>query len=121
MNGVIDFISTICPITGNDLVDTILFALITFVAFCAAWKTAGFLSNDSEIMSFIHWIIRIIVFIALLATILGIINLIHWIGSWPWWVYVIIGISIAHVLSLIVVVYAIRKKKKKKNLANHEE
>ena len=112
MNGIIDFIATICPITGNDLVDAILFAIITAAAFAVAWKLTSFISRDSETMSFVHWLIRIATFLILLSIALGIINLIRWVGSWPRWVYLVIGIVFAHVLAAVIVISIIRKNKK---------
>lgn len=114
MNGFIDFVSTICPITGNDLIDAILFAIITSIAFAIAWKLTGFISSDSDTMRSIHWIIRVLVFLFLLAVALSVINFIHWIGSWPWWVYLIIGVALIHVLVGIILTVMVKSKKKKK-------
>ena len=67
MKAVLDFISNICPITGDSLVDTILFAIIAAIAFFVAWKLTGAVADftgsyDSGGMSALHWIIRFVAF-----------------------------------------------------------
>ena len=96
---IIDIISTICPITGNGMIDTLLFAIIAGISFKVAWSLTGAFAgstgyHDSDGMSLLHWIIRILVFIGLLSVILGIVHLIRWLLSWPWWGYLIFGLSV---------------------------
>ena len=119
MDKIINLISTICPITGNALIDTILFAIITTISFSAAWfLTGGFADAtgiyDSDCMSAIHWIIRIAFFLFLLSLAIGVINLIHWFNSWPWWGYVIFVISLAHIIAGISVIIILMRKKARK-------
>lgn len=59
MKSALDFISNICPITGDSLVDTILFAIIAAIAFIVVWKLTGAAaefsdSYDSGWMSVLH-------------------------------------------------------------------
>ena len=117
MKAILDFISNICPITGNSLIDTILFAIITAIAFLVAWKLTGAAADfsgsyDSDGMSALHWIIRFVVFFLLLGIVLGIVNFIHWVGSWPWWGYLILGLSVAGAIAGVVLIIVFRKKKK---------
>ena len=79
MNKILDFISSICPITGDSLIDTIIFTAITAIAFCGAWKLTGLITDflgsyDSNSMSALHWIIRFIIFIVLLFLIIGLVK-----------------------------------------------
>lgn len=124
MKAILDFISNICPITGNSLIDTILFAIITAIAFSVAWKLTGAAADftgsyDSGGMSALHWIIRFIVFFLLLGIVLAIINFIHWVGSWPWWGYLILGLSIAGGITGVVLIIVFRKKNK--HIENSDE
>ena len=117
MKAILDFISNICPITGNSLIDTILFAIITAIAFLVAWKLTGAAADfsgsyDSDGMSALHWIIRFVVFFLLLGIVLGIVNFIHWVGSWPWWGYLILGLSVAGAIAGVILIIVFRKKKK---------
>ena len=122
MNNVFEFISNVCPITDNDLVDTILFSVITLIAFKVAWSLVGAIADgtdfhDSSCMSFLHWIIRLIVFAGLLAAFIGLVHLIRWITSWPWWVYLIV--AIVFILIIIGIILLVHFSKKSKN--NKEE
>ena len=117
MKAILDFISNICPLTGDGIIDTILFAIITAIAFSVAWKLTGAAADfsgsyDSDGMSALHWIIRFVVFFLLLGIVLGIVNFIHWVGSWPWWGYLILGFSVAGAIAGVVLIIVFRKKKK---------
>lgn len=117
IKGLIDFISTICPITGNDLIDTVLFALICAASLFVAFKLTGLFADetgqhDSSIMSCMHWIIRIVVFVNLLLLVIGIVNLIHFVTSWPWWGYLIFGLVVAHVITGVILIVFSKEKKK---------
>lgn len=116
MNNIIDFISTICPITGNSIVDTILFFAIGSIAFASAWAVtkiaASGVDYDSDSMSGIHWFVRIVVFLGLLGLVLGIVHLVRWFLSFKWWVYLIVGCSLLLiVVGLVFLHIAIKKKK----------
>lgn len=120
MKAVLDFISNICPITGDSLIDTILFAIIAAVAFAVARKLTGATADftgsyDSSGMSALHWIIRFIVFFLLLGIVLGIVNFIRWVGSWPWWGYLVLGLSVGGAIAGVILITIFRKKKKIKS------
>ena len=122
MQGLMDFISTICPITGNSIADTIIFGVISAIAFAVAWPITGAIANclgdhNSEDMSKIHWLIRFVVFVALLAVVLGIVQAIHWFLSWPWWGYLILFLSISVIIGAIIVIKRLIKKKRIKKEA----
>ena len=125
MNSIIDIISTICPITGNGVIDTILFATITFIAFKVAWTLTGAFADslgnhDSGTMSLLHWIIRILVFVGLLSVILGIVHFIRWLLSWPWWGYLIFGVSFL-MIAVGIFAFIFLKKRKKNNGSNKKK
>ncbi len=126
MKSVLDFISNICPITGDSLVDTILFAIIAAIAFFVAWKLTGAAADftgsyDSDGMSALHWLIRALVFFLLLGIVLGIVNFIHWVGSWPWWGYLILGIGVVGAIAGIVLIVVFRKRKHPKGKEEDDE
>ena len=125
MKAVLDFISNICPITGDSLVDTILFAIIAAIAFFVAWKLTGAAADfsgsyDSGGMSALHWLIRFFVFFLLLGIVLGTVNFIRWVGSWPWWGYLILGLGVASAITGIVLIVVFRKKKHSKEKEDEE-
>lgn len=120
MKSVLDFISNICPITGDSLVDTILFAIIAAGAFFVAWMLTGAAADffglyNSGWMSALHWIVRLSVFFLLLGIVLGTVNVIRWVGSWPWWGYLILGLGVASVIAGIILIVAFRKKRHSKD------
>ena len=126
MKAILDFISNICPITGDSLIDTILFAIIAAIALYAAWKLTGAAADfsgsyDSGGMSALHWLIRFFVFFLLLGIVLGIVNFIRWVGSWPWWGYLILGLGVASAIAGIVLIVAFRKKRHSKDKENDDE
>ena len=117
-----DFISSICPITGNSLADTIIFGVISAIAFVVAWFLTGAIADsldnhNSKDMSDIHWAIRIVVFVALLAVVLGIVQAIHWFLSWPWWGYLTLFLSISGIVGVIIVIKRLINKKRIKKEA----
>lgn len=116
MKSIIDFISTVCPITGNGLVDTILFAAIGAISFAVAWfvtrVAASGVDYDSDSMSGIHWFVRIVVFVGLFGLVIGIVHLVRWFLSFEWWAYLIIGCSLLFIAGGIVFLRLMIKKKK---------
>jgi len=107
---IIDFISEYVPISGNSTIDSILFAIISFVSLSIAFSLVGDLFDflgfyDADIMSGAHWFIRVFVFCAL--TYLGVesAKFIRWLFSFQWWVYVIAGIV---AVALIILIYYIK-------------
>lgn len=117
MSGFLDFISNLIPITGNSLIDTILFFAIGAVAFFVAWGLTSLVAPvtgyDSEGMSGFHWIIRVIVFVGLMLLCIGIAQLVKWFFSLEWWVYLIIGLSLLHIIAGIIVLRVAHNKKRK--------
>ena len=69
---------------------------------------------DSGLMSDVHWIIRIIVFIGLSLLCIGIAKLVNFLLSIPWWVYVIVVVLIVGIIILIIVLRHKKSKKKSK-------
>lgn len=121
MKQIIDFISNIVPITDNSVADTILFFAIGAIAFAVAWWITGAIASgvdyDSESMSGIHWIVRIVIFLGLLGLCIGIVHLIRWFLSFEWWVYMILGISAALITGgIIFLKFYIKKKKPKASI-----
>jgi hypothetical protein len=116
MKAILDFISNICPITGDGLVDTILFTIITAIAFFVAWNLTRAVADfsgsyDSGGMSALHWLVRALVFFLLLGIVIGIVNFIRWVGSWPLWGYLILGLGVTGAITGIVLIVVFRKKK----------
>lgn len=120
MKQIIDFVSNIVPITGNSVADTILFFVIGVIAFAVAWWITGAIASgvdyDSESMSGIHWIVRIVIFLGLLGLCIGIVHLIKWFLSFEWWIYTILGISAALITGGIMYLKFYIKKKKPKSV-----
>ena len=113
MGGFLDFIGNIVPITGDSFIDTILFFIIDGIAFSAAWAAGKLAEGDSEAMSCAHWLVRIVVFLGLLMLAIGIVWLVKLILSIPWWVWIIIGISLIHLIVGAILIHKNLKKKKK--------
>ena len=65
MGAILNFLSNFISITGKMIVDTFIVAIIGFAAFCISWDTAGEYGNSSGERKFIHWLVRIPVFIIL--------------------------------------------------------
>lgn len=117
MKGIIDLIEQICPISGNSTVDSILFVIIGIIAFSIAFGLVGIIFDakgryDSDIMSDVHWVIRLIAFVTLYAMFVGIAKLINWLFSYQWWVYLIVFIFI---IGLFVLIHLLKHKKAQKN------
>ena len=116
MKGLIDFLSNLIPITGNDIVDTIIFFVIAFIAFAIAWWITGLVAEDvdynSSAMSGIHWLVRVAVWMGLVLFAIGIVHLVKWFLSFEWWVYLIIGISLFLIIGSIIFLKIFTKKRK---------
>ena len=119
MSGFLDFVSNIVPITGNSVVDSVLFALIGLASFAVAWYITGLLASlvgfNPNGMSLIHWIVRISVWLGLLFIISLIVSFIRWLFSFEWWVYLIILFSLLLLSGgIIALCIALKKKSAKK-------
>lgn len=125
MGQFLDFISNIVPITGNSTADTILFFIISAVAFGVAWFITGAIARgldyDSDAMSLVHWIVRFLIFFGLLGLFIGVVHFIKWFLSFEWWIYLIIGVSVILIISGIAVLKIVSKNKKKGKVVYEKE
>jgi len=107
----IELISNIVDITGNALVDTIIFAVIGFVSGSIAFGLVGLVSNatrnyNSKSMSELHWGIRVILFVLITYVLVLIAKAIKWMITPPR-LYFLIGIV---AIIIICILYKIFKK-----------
>ena len=120
---IIDFIGELVSISGNSTVDSIIFAIIGVISFMIAFGIVGLIFDaigiyDSDLMSDAHWLIRVLVFAGLTWVGVKVAQLIKWLFSFQWWVYLIVLIVI---ITIIFAVYYIKhliakKKAHKKKL-----
>lgn len=101
----LDFLSNILVITGNNILDNILFLVIGVLSFSIAFGLVGEIFDsigiyDSDLMSDTHWLIRLIVFVVLYFVFRFIAKLIIWLFSFKWWVYLIALIVIIVIIAL---------------------
>jgi amino acid permease len=126
-SAIIELISSIVNISGNPIVDTILFAVIGVISFSIAFGIVGAIFDtiglyDSEIMSGVHWTIRVIIFVGLTWLLVKIFQFIAWLISFPWWVYCVFVIVIAvTIFAIYYLKYTIRKKHNKQNMMNPKD
>ena len=103
---IIDLIGELVSISGNSTVDSIIFAIIGVISFLVAFGIVGWIFDaigiyDSDLMSGTHWLIRILVFAGLTWIGVKIAQLIKWLFSFQWWVYVIAGVIFVGIIILI--------------------
>ena len=123
MRGLYEFFSNFMEITGNWLIDYIILTIIGAIAFKIAFSFVkeffdrlGF--YDSELMSNVHWTIRVIIYLALSGACILLINFVKWLFTIKWWIYLIIAIVI---VIIIIIVHIIKyKQRKKENLENQK-
>lgn len=113
---IIDLIGELVEISGNSIVDTVLFAIIGFISFAIAFGLVGIIFDwfgfyDSDIMSDAHWLIRVSVFAGLTYVGVKIAQFIKWLFSFHWWAYVIAGVALA---GIIILVYYIKHRLSKR-------
>ncbi len=106
MNGFLDFISNFIEITGNSTVDSIILAIIGIISFLVAFGYVGMIFDalgfyDSDVMSGVHWIVRVIVFLILSIICIAIAKLIKWLFSFQWWIYLIAGLLLIGIIILV--------------------
>ena len=94
---IIDLIGEWISISGNSTVDSIIFAIIGVISFAVAFGVVGWIFDavgvyDSDFMSDAHWLIRVLIFAGLTWLSVKIAQLIRWLFSFQWWVYVIAGV-----------------------------
>ena len=107
---IIDLIGELVSISGNSTIDSIIFAVIGVISFMVAFGMVGRIFDaigiyDSDIMSDVHWLIRVLVFAGLTWLGVKIAQLIKWLFSFQWWVYVIAGVIF---VGIIILVYYIK-------------
>lgn len=103
---IIDLIGELVEISGNSTIDTIIFAIIGAISLSIAFGLVGIIFDalgfyDSDLMSDTHWSIRVLVFAGLTWLGVKIAQLIKWLFSFQWWVYVIAGIVLVGIIILI--------------------
>ena len=103
---IIDLIGEFVSISGNSTVDSIIFAIIGIISFLVAFGIVGWVFDaigkyDSDLMSGTHWLIRVLVFVGLTWVGVKIAQLIKWLFSFQWWVYVIAGVVFVGIIILI--------------------
>ena len=123
MKNLFDLLSEFIQITGNSTVDNVIVTVIGIVSFMVAFGFVGMIFDalgfyDSDIMSDVHWSVRILVFIGLCAACIGIAKFIKWLFSFQWWVYLIAG---AILIGIIILVYYLKHKHAKKKALTIQE
>ena len=108
MSTIIKLISNVVPITGNFMVDTIIFSIICLISFSIAFGFVGnifgtFKNNNTNIRSGVHWTIRIGVFVGLTAIGIFIVRFIKMLKNIVWWYWLIVGILLAISLILSII------------------
>ena len=103
---IIDLIGELVSISGNSTIDSIIFAIIGTISFLVAFGIVGLIFDaigiyDSDLMSDTHWLIRVLVFAGLTWLGVKIAQLIKWLFSFQWWVYVIVGVIFVGIIILI--------------------
>ena len=103
---IIDLIGDLVEISGNSTIDTIIFAIIGAISLSIAFGLVGIIFDalgfyDSDLMSGTHWLIRVLVFAGLTWLGVKIAQLIKWLFSFQWWVYVIAGVIFVGIIILI--------------------
>lgn len=123
---IIDLIGEIVEISGNATVDSAIFFVIGIISFSVAFGLVGKIFDvlgfyDSDIMSEVHWLIRVGIFGGLTFLCVKIAQIITWLFIFKWWLYVI-GIVI--ILATIILVYWLRYKyqsQKYKSIIKNEQ
>ena len=103
---IIEMIGELISISGNSTVDSIIFAIIGVISFLVAFGIVGWIFDaigiyDSDLMSDAHWLTRVLVFAGLTWLVVKIAQLIKWLFSFQWWVYVIAGVIFVGIIILI--------------------
>ena len=102
----IELMEAIVEITGNDIIDTLLFAIIGFVSFSFAFGLVSKIFDklgfyDSGLMSNVHWSIRILVFLGLTYVGTKVVQLFNRLLNLNWWVHIILGIIFVGIVVLV--------------------
>lgn len=112
--GIIEFIPKIVNITGNPIVDTLIFGIIGVISFSIAFDLVGLIFGsigkyDSKSMSEFHWIIRVFIFAFLTYVLVKIAQFIRWLFNPPQ-VHFLLGFIV--VVILLVVSLIVHRNKK---------
>jgi len=112
--GIIEIISNIVNITGNPILDTIIFAVIGLISGSIAFGFVEMLFDftgkyNSKDMSDVHWGIRVFIFAFLTFVLVKIAQFFRWLSNPPQ-VYFLLGFIIFVVL-VVVSILVIRNKK----------
>ena len=107
---IIDLIGELVSISGNSTVDSIIFAIIGVISFMVAFGIVGWIFDafgryDSDLMSGMHWLIRVLVFAGLTWISVKIAQFIKLLFGFKWWVYVIAGVVF---IGIIILIYYIK-------------
>lgn len=103
---IIKLIEEYVEITGNTTVDTIILAIIGLISFAVAFGYVGRIFDaiglyDSDLMSGVHWSIRVALFVGLTYIVVRIAQFIKWLFSFQWWVYFLAGILLIGIIALV--------------------
>ena len=108
-------ISTLVDISGDPVLDTVLFACIGFVSYAFSFGLVGRIFDalghyDSDLMSGAHLLIRVFTFAFLTWGLVKLFQFVSWISSFQCWVYLIVLlIVIIIVLTIFTVIHMLRK------------
>ncbi len=119
--GIIEFISNIVNITGNPLLDTIIFGIIGVISFSIAFDLVGFIFGsigkyDSKSMSDVHWGIRVFIFATLTFILVKIAQFIRWLLTPPMLYYFLGGIALFIIALIMLIVF--KKSRKQEAIVN---
>ncbi|MDD3382760.1 MAG: hypothetical protein PHT83_04605 [Bacilli bacterium] len=122
MKLILELVEKYVSISGNTIIDTILFAFIGLVSFSIAFGLVGFLFDaigkyNRRMMSDVHWALRIVVFMTLTYIFVKIFQFFAWILSLDWWIYVIGGITVI-IFGTCYIIKHLRKTNKIKKIKN---
>ncbi|WP_264230251.1 topoisomerase DNA-binding C4 zinc finger domain-containing protein [Acholeplasma laidlawii] len=101
----IEFISNIVNITGNALVDTIIFSVIGIISASVSFGLVGALFQltgkyNSKDMSDMHWGLRVIIFVILTFVLVKIAEFIRWLLVPPA-LYYLIAFAVVAVIGVV--------------------
>ena len=122
MGNIFEIISNFITITGNPIIDNILFAIVEVISSAVAFDIIGMIFDkigkyDSNLMGDTNLIVRIFIFLIISGLLYALINFIKWVFSFPWWVYIII-LAIIIVIFIFAFYFKYTKSKKKYSSIN---
>ncbi len=126
MKIILELIERFVSISGNPIIDSILFLFIGFISFTVAFGLVGFIFDavgkyNSKLMSNVHWSTRIIIFFSLTFIFVKIAQFISWLFSFQWWVYLIVVLAIFIIVILVYLIkYRVMKQINKNNKISEE-